>query len=153
MEISVAIKDELRRFCETFAEDRIGRIQSNISSINDSLKSETKSSAGDKHETGRAMIQLEREKLGHQLYEAEKMRQALAGITILASQANIHQGSLVITSEGAYYISISAGAFKKGPTKIFCVSALSPIGKKLLGKSEGDSFDFNQKTICIKKVL
>ncbi|MEP0133458.1 MAG: 3-oxoacyl-ACP synthase [Eudoraea sp.] len=153
MEISVAIKDELRRFCETFAEDRIGRIQSNISSINDSLKSETKSSAGDKHETGRAMIQLEREKLGHQLYEAEKMRQALAGITILASQANIRQGSLAITTEGVYYISISAGAFKKGPTKIFCVSALSPIGKKLLGKSEGDSFDFNQKTICIKKVL
>lgn len=153
MEISLAIKDELRRFCETFAEDRIGRIQSNINSINDSLKSETKSSAGDKHETGRAMIQLEREKLGHQLYEAEKMRQALAGITILARQANIRQGSLVITTEGVYYISISAGAFKKGPTKIFCVSVLSPIGKKLLGKSEGDSFDFNQKTICIKKVL
>lgn len=153
MEISVAIKDELHRFCESFAEDRIGRIQNNINSINDSLKSETKSSAGDKHETGRAMIQLEREKLGHQLYEAEKMRQALAGITTLASRENIGQGSLVITTEGMYYISISAGAFKKGPVQIYCISSLSPIGKKLLGKSKGHCFDFNQKTICIKKVL
>ncbi|WP_299158894.1 3-oxoacyl-ACP synthase [uncultured Eudoraea sp.] len=153
MEISVAIKDELRRFCESFVEDRIGRIQNNINNINESLKSETKSSAGDKHETGRAMIQLEREKLGHQLYEAEKMRRALVGITTLASPANIGQGSLVITSDGMYYISISAGAFKKGPTLIYCVSSLSPIGKNLLGKSRGHCFDFNQKKICIKKVL
>jgi len=153
MEISAAIKEELRRFCESFAEDRIGRIQNNIKSINDSLKSETKSSAGDKHETGRAMFQLEREKLGRQLYEAEKMRQALAGITILPSHANIGQGSLVITTEGVYYISISAGAFKKGPAQIYCISSLSPIGKKLLGKSKGHCFEFNQKTICIKKVL
>ncbi len=153
MEISVAIKDELRRFCESYAGDRIGRIQNNIKSINDSLKSETKSSAGDKHETGRAMIQLEREKLGHQLYEAEKMRQTLAGITSLPSRTNIGQGSLVITTEGVYYISISAGAFKKGAAQIYCISSLSPIGKKLFGKSKGHCFDFNQKTICIKKVL
>ena len=31
------------------------------------LESESKSSAGDKHETGRAMVQLEREKLGEQI--------------------------------------------------------------------------------------
>ncbi len=153
MEISVAVKDELRRFCISFAEERIGRIQNNINSINDSLKSETKSSAGDKHETGRAMIQLEREKLGYQLYEAEKMKQALAGINSQSSRANIGQGSLVVTTDSVYYISISAGVFKMGATQIYCVSALSPIGKKLLGKSQGHCFDFNQKTICIKNVL
>lgn len=153
MEISLAIKDELRRFCESFAEERIYRIRNSIESINDSLKSETKSSAGDKHETGRAMIQLEREKLGHQLYEAEKMRQILAGISTADNPAKVVQGSLVVTADSAYYISISAGAFKKGSTQIYCVSALSPIGKILLGKSEGQCFDFNQKTICIKKIL
>lgn len=153
MEISAAIKGELLSYCESYAKDRIQRIQNNINSINDSLKSETKSSAGDKHETGRAMIQLEREKLGHQLYEAEKMRQILAGITKISNHANIGQGSLVLTTEGTYYISISAGAFKKGPAQIYCVSSLSPIGKNLLGKSEGHCFEFNQKTICIKEVL
>lgn len=153
MEISLAIKDELRRFCESFAEERIFRIRNTIESINDSLKSETKSSAGDKHETGRAMIQLEREKLGHQLYEAEKMRQVLAGISTADNPAKVVQGSLVVTADSAYYISISAGALKKGSTQIYCVSALSPIGKTLLGKSEGQCFDFNQKTICIERIL
>jgi hypothetical protein len=153
MEISPAIKDELRKFCESFAEERISRIRRTIESINDSLKSETKSSAGDKHETGRAMIQLEREKLGHQLYEAEKMRQILAGFSTVDNPAKVIQGSLVVTAYSAYYISISAGAFKKGSIQIYCVSALSPIGKILLGKSEGQCFDFNQKTICIKKIL
>jgi len=153
MKISVAIKDELRSFCESFAEERIYRIKNSINSINDSLKSETKSSAGDKHETGRAMIQLEREKLGHQLYEAEKMRHVLAGICAPNNPTKVGQGSLVVTADSAYYISISAGAFKKDSTQIYCVSALSPIGKLLLGKSEGQCFNFNQKTICIEKVL
>lgn len=153
MEISLGIKDELRKFCESFAEERIFRIRNTIDSINDSLKSETKSSAGDKHETGRAMIQLEREKLGYQLYEAEKMRQVLAGISTAANPTKVVQGSLVVTTDNAYYISISAGAYKKGATQIYCVSSLSPIGKILLGKSEGQCFDFNQKTICIEKIL
>jgi hypothetical protein len=153
MEITIEIKDELRKFCESFAEERIFRIRNTIDSINDSLKSETKSSAGDKHETGRAMIQLEREKLGHQLYEAEKMRQVLARINTVAKPLKVGQGSLVVTTESAYYISISAGALKKGSTQIYCVSSLSPIGKILLGKFEGQCFDFNQKTICIEKIL
>ncbi len=153
MEISLGIKDELRKFCESFAEERIFRIRNTIDSINDSLKSETKSSAGDKHETGRAMIQLEREKLGHQLYEAQKMRQVLARINTVANPIKVGQGSLVVTTGSAYYISISAGSFKKGSTQIYCVSSLSPIGKILLGKSEGQCFDFNQKTICINKIL
>jgi len=153
MEISPAIKDELRKFCESFAEERISRIRKTIESTNDSLKSETKSSAGDKHETGRAMIQLEREKLGHQLYEAEKMKQVLEGIRIADYPTKVVQGSLVVTADSAYYISISAGAFKKDSTQIYCVSALSPIGKMLLGKSEGQCFDFNQKTSCIEKIL
>ena len=153
MNISSGIKDELRRFCESFAEERIYRIKNTIKGLNDSLNSETKSSAGDKHETGRAMIQLEMEKLGNQLYEAEKMGQVLTGICTPTITTKVGLGSLVITYDSAYYISISAGAFKKGATQIYCVSAVSPIGKILLGKSEGQCFNFNQKNSCIKKIL
>ena len=37
--------------------------------IKEALFEEIKSSVGDKHETGRAMLQLEREKVGNQFYE------------------------------------------------------------------------------------
>jgi len=153
MNTEEALKTELYEFCEKYVEERISRLQSSINSMVDSLKAETKSSAGDKHETGRAMIQLEREKLGHQLYEAEKMKQVMSGITTVFKPTHVGLGSLVITSEGTFFISISAGAYKNGANLVYCISALSPIGKQLLGQSVGDCFDFNQKKICIKKLI
>lgn len=148
-----ALKTELYEFCEEYVEERISRLQNNINNIVASLKAETKSSAGDKHETGRAMIQLEREKLGQQLYEAEKMKQMLAGITTLSTTTHVGQGSLVFTTEGTFFISISAGAYKNEANIIYCISAVSPIGKELIGHSVGDCFDFNQKKVCIKEIL
>ena len=58
------IKEQLYEFCRAYIDGRTIRINESIKSIQESLSSETKSSAGDKHETGRAMLQLEREKLG-----------------------------------------------------------------------------------------
>lgn len=153
MDTEEDLKTELYEYCEKYVEERISRIQSSINSMVDSLKAETKSSAGDKHETGRAMIQLEREKLGHQLYEAEKMKQVMAGIIKTSRPTHVALGSLVITSEGQFFVSISAGAYKNDANLVYCISALSPIGKQLLGQTAGDCFDFNQKKICIKKLI
>ena len=51
-----------------------------ISSNQKALQSETKSSAGDKHETGRAMLQLEIEKASQQFKAIRDMRTVLANI-------------------------------------------------------------------------
>jgi len=51
------VKEHLSEFCQEYVDGRILRIQNSIESIQQSLSSETKSSAGDKHETGRAMLQ------------------------------------------------------------------------------------------------
>ena len=48
------LKKQLYDFCKNFADNRISRIRLNIADFKESLDSETKSSAGDKHETGRA---------------------------------------------------------------------------------------------------
>lgn len=66
------LKKDAYNFCVLFVNERLARIQGQIKELETALTSETKSSAGDKHETGRAMIQLEREKLGQQLAELEK---------------------------------------------------------------------------------
>lgn len=68
------IKQELSNQCLEFVENRFQTIQNTINEIQESLLSETKSSAGDKHETGRAMLQLEREKSGNQLAEIQKIK-------------------------------------------------------------------------------
>lgn len=61
--------------CLEFIDNRFKTVQNTIQEIQESLLSEAKSSAGDKHETGRAMLQLEREKAGNQLAEINKIKE------------------------------------------------------------------------------
>ena len=56
----ISIKESLYNECKNALNLRLKVLQQTISDIETNLQSETKSSAGDKHETGRAMLQLER---------------------------------------------------------------------------------------------
>ncbi|MGB6268777.1 MAG: 3-oxoacyl-ACP synthase, partial [Olleya sp.] len=103
------IKQQLYNQCQQFLDNRLQAIQKTISEIQESLTSETKSSAGDKHETGRAMLQLEREKAGQQLAEIQKTSQILSKIDVSKTSKNIVLGSVVFTTNANYYFAISAG--------------------------------------------
>jgi len=146
------MKDKLYNFCTSYVNDRIARIQKNISGIQESLISETKSSAGDKHETGRAMLQLEREKLGNQLAEAEKMKKLLSKVNIKNKYIIAGLGSLVYTTKSNYFIGISAGEFKNKENQAYCISPHTPIGKLLAGKKAGEIVVFNGQEIVINRV-
>jgi transcription elongation GreA/GreB family factor len=148
----MAIKENLYSFCENYVEDRLKRIKQNIQEIKESLDSETKSSAGDKHETGRAMLQLEREKMGLQLHEAEKMAVILSRISITNRARTVVLGSLVTTSKEEYFLAVSAGEYKNEDESIFCISGGTPIGQLLLGKTIGDVVSHNDEKIRIKKI-
>lgn len=136
-------KEAAYDFCGAYITNRIASLQTEIRKLEDALGSETKSSAGDKHETGRAMIQLEREKLGRQLQEAEKTKTVFKRISKTKNTAKVGLGSLVQTNRATYFISISAGRLVREGTEIFCISAATPIGRMLLGKSPGDLIHFN----------
>lgn len=139
------MKEQLLKFCWEHINDRTDRLQQRRVSLQESLNSETKSSAGDKHETGRAMVQLEQEKLGKQLFELEEIKRVLQKVDIHKNSKKISLGSLVKTTTANYFIAISAGACKSDDTAVFCISASSPIAQLLLGKEEGDTFVFNGK--------
>ncbi len=93
------IKQELYNQCQFFIDARLQAITKTIAEIQESLTSETKSSAGDKHETGRAMLQLEREKAGHQLVEIEKQKQILQKINVEAKHQKAALGSVIKTTQ------------------------------------------------------
>ncbi len=143
------LKKNAHCFCTRYVEDRLQRIKTNIGAVQEALSSETKSSAGDKHETGRAMLQLEREKLGVQLAEAEIMERSLARVTLQKQSETIGLGSLVKTSKDIYYLAISAGELKVDGLSIFCISVATPIGQLLLGKKIGDLVFFNKEQVEI----
>lgn len=139
------MKDEVYAHCQRFVTGKITMIQEAIQSVQESLGSESKSTAGDKHETGRAMLQLEREKLGKQLFEAERMKRTLQKVVLKNNAKVVTIGSLIETEGPFYFIAISAGRFISGKTEIYCISSLSPLAQLFLGKKAGDSVKFNQR--------
>jgi hypothetical protein len=70
------IKEVLLKQCALIVNNRLETVEKIISSNQKALQSETKSSAGDKHETGRAMLQLEIEKASQQFIAIQEMKLA-----------------------------------------------------------------------------
>ncbi|RBW59462.1 3-oxoacyl-ACP synthase [Tenacibaculum sp. E3R01] len=147
------VKELLYNECEAFVNNRLQTIESIISSNKKALHSETKSSAGDKHETGRAMLQLEMEKAGQQLNGVQQMKETLARIVLTANSSTSCLGSIIETNSFTYFLSISAGKIIISNKTFFAVSVSSPIGKLLLGKTVNDELTFNGKKIAIKNIL
>lgn len=128
------------------ANDRIAMIESALETARDSSNDDTKSSAGDKYETSREMIQQDINRFQGQLVEANKDLLQLSNITSAVGDKTdfVKLGSLVKTNVGLYFIATSIGAIKIGDNNVFVISAASPIGQLLLGRKIGESFLFNR---------
>jgi len=146
------IKEHLLKACHDWLYLRFDHIEAVLKEIKNALEEETKSSAGDKHETGRAMLQIERENAGRQLAEAEKVRDTLDKVDVSHASDHAHLGSLVFTSHGDYYLSISTGAIEVDGKQYFAIAPKSPVGALLLGKEEGDVFTFHDEEYKIISV-
>lgn len=146
------IKEQLYNQCQEFVESRLLTIQNSIQEIQESLTTETKSSAGDKHETGRAMLQLEREKIGQQLAETQKLKEILSKIDVTNESDTISLGSVVYTSKNNYYLAVSAGEIKLKNTLFYAISANTPIGQLLMGKVVGATLNFREQEFEIIKI-
>jgi len=147
------LKAELYRHCVNYVQSRIDSISYTISSAQQSANEETKSSAGDKYETGRAMMQQENDRNTGLLNEAKKLMVVLNRISATASSARAEAGSLVITNNGRFYIAVSAGSVTINNEVYFAVSQASPIGLKLTGSKAGDRFILNGKHYEIMEIV
>ena len=146
------LKAELLSLCENFVQKRIKNDENAMNEAQNSANGEQKSSAGDKHETSRAMAHLEQEKAAKQLDEAIKMKRALSELKQVISTDTIDFGSLVITNHGAYYIALSLGIVQLKSENYFIVSPTSPIAMTFKGLKKGENAKFNGKTFLVEAV-
>jgi transcription elongation GreA/GreB family factor len=144
MPIGIELKKTLIKYCHNYVDDRVRTCEEAIKQAQRSANEETKSSSGDKYETGRAMAQLEIEKQLAQLHEAKSLRQQLNQIAINQASDFIQVGSLVITNRGNYFISVAAGKVSINQEDFYTVSVASPIGKLLIGLRRQSTFQFNK---------
>lgn len=150
---NVELKEELFQKCLDYVDNRTQIIQNSIKEIQESLHSETKSSAGDKHETGRAMLQLEREKVGQQLAEIEKIRAQLSRIKTTSTSKIIGLGSVIFSTQANYFIAISGREIEVDGTKFFAISPNTPIGLILMGKTMNDEIVYGSQHFKIVDVI
>ncbi len=117
-----------------------------------SANEESKSSAGDKYETARAMGQLDRDMFARQFEQARHEMLSLQRIQTGVEATAVIIGSLVDTTMGLFFIAVSLGSLTVEGKKIMVVSPQSPIGQLLMGKKIGESFNFRGQACTIKSL-
>ncbi len=146
------IKDQLLQACQAWLQQRNAGILQAIAAVAESMDQEGKSSAGDKHNTGRAMLQLEREKLGEQQDRLKTLAIQLQRIDPKVTGKMVAMGSIVTTTNAVYFLSIPAGKIEIEGNSIYAIGSSAPIAKLLMGKQQGDSFNWNGITNTIQTV-
>ena len=123
------------------------------SSIAESKLNETKSSAGDKYETGRAMMQMEQDKISSQLDQLMTTKNHLKLISPDLMSDAVKLGTLAITDIGNFYISVSLGKVIVDEQEYYAISPAAPLSKVLTGKRVGDSISFRDRRYRILEIL
>lgn len=134
-------------------EEKLTTLQNDLEQYRIELSDNMKSTAGDKHETSRAMAQIEMEKLGKQHFETSKMLEMAKRIESNVSKETVQVGSLVKVNNMFYLLGISLGRITAENENIFCISVQSLVGKELLGKKIGDTTSLPNGKFVIVDIL
>lgn len=147
------IKQQLFDQCVQYAETRMRTAEEAIRSARESAENDTKSSAGDKYETSREMLQQEISRNQSQLEEAKRLLTTLRTIDPQKRCTIALPGALVRTSNGNFFLAISAGQLNLTNEAFFALSPSSPIGQRLKGLKAGDHFVFNRKEYEVLDIM
>jgi transcription elongation GreA/GreB family factor len=139
--------------CLAAVQLRLDAARVGMAAAQESSNSETKSSAGDKYETGREMANQERDRQAAQLHEAQKLLADLQKINPELPSDTVRPGALVATSLGLFYLSIGAGRLTTADGQEFvAVSPAAPILAALSGRRAGEEVLFNGKPVRVLAV-
>ena len=139
--------------CLAYVQQRLAAARAGMAAAQESSNSETKSSAGDKYETGRAMAQQERDRHAAQLHEAQKLLADLQKLNPELPSDTVRPGALAATSLGLFYVSIGAGRLATADGREFvAVSPAAPVALALSGRRAGEGVGFNGRTVQVESV-
>lgn len=137
---------------EQLLKTRIEESQSRIAELQVAKNSDSKSTAGDKHETGRAMVQAEVDRANEQLAKACEMLAGFGQIEFSQKRSKATIGSLVKAGSQMFLLSVGLGKVLVDDKEVLVISAASPVGQNLIGKARGDSFNLGPSTLIIDDI-
>lgn len=134
-------------------DDKINGLQNTLHELSESAKDETKSTAGDKHETALAMLQIEQENTRIKLQEATEQKAQLEKINIELKSSVIIRGSLIKTDKGYFFLSVALGKSMIDDIPVIAISPQSPLGAKLIGLKENDTAEINGIIYTVESII
>jgi hypothetical protein len=145
------LKDKLSDRCREIFQNKLLIINDELKHLSKAIAEDTKSSAGDKYETGREMANLEKEKLHAQ---AMGFNKSLATLNHLQNTVStkIASGSLIKTNKEWIYICISLGPLEIEGEKFLVISPLAPLAQLLIGNEIGHTLTFRDVQYEINEI-
>lgn len=145
-------KSEVLAACIDIVKEKIDVAEKELQKLDSSQASETKSSMGDKYETSREMMQRERDTLNANLQNNKTLLSQLLYIDLTKTFTKAETGSLIETEQGFYFVSVGLGKVIVNNETVFVISALSPIGKLLVGNCKGNIITFNGQNLTLREI-
>lgn len=148
------LKQKVLEYYKQQIQDKIDVFKDMIAALTVGAENDAKGSAGDKHETTLSMMHLEQEKLNNKLLEFLSHKNILDKIDIsLKPTGKVVLGSLVKVNAMYLFISAALPKITINNTTIIALSLQSPLGNKLLGMAQGESFEINSTKYTIENIL
>lgn len=148
----MTLKEKIHQHYLQVINTKVKMLQQVLDDLKESGANETKSTAGDKHETALAMLQIEQANTRAQLQEVMEQKVILEKINASLTPRVIVTGSLIKTDRGYLFMSVALGkAIVEGVT-VTALSPQSPLGKQLTGRSTGDAATIHMITYTIENI-
>jgi hypothetical protein len=138
-------KSRLIEYVKELLEEKMKVAWEAMEAAQESANDQGKSSMGDKYETSRSMGQLDRNMHARQYEQVRLERTVLERIGNTPVPERGAVGSLIHTTAGRFFVSVSLGIVKFEDETVIAVSSSSPVGVSLLGKTVNDTFRFQNK--------
>ena len=146
------MKKRVIDFITILIKDKTQLLKFELDSINKEKNNLKKSSAGDKFEISRALMQTEYDKIHNQLLILKNQLRAIKSISLSDKKKKVGVGSFIKTNKSFYFISIGLGKQIIDNNAINIISLSSPIGKLLNNKKKGDIIVFNNREELIENI-
>jgi len=143
------MKQQVWQRCLEIAEEQMKSLESMMVELRKSAANEGKSTAGDKHETALAMVQIEQEQLQRQINIVQSQLNQLHAVRALDVSETVQAGSLLNTDQGLFYICTGIGKLNIEGKDLLCISPTAPLASSFLGKKKNDVIFFNRRAFRI----
>jgi len=136
-------KENILKVCQSILLKQKESLLNAQKEIEESMLSETKSSLGDKHETARAKMQTEQEKLSKQQSDLNKLIALLGRIDPFHLSKNCDFGALVFTDKTTFFLAVGLGKIEIDNQQLMVISTHSPIAQLMIDLKVNDTYEFN----------